>query len=62
MSDELKGPNPNPVKTMREFREKLRKETLKKAKEKAAKYKRPNKNEQASSPKNTKREDLPPHL
>lgn len=58
MASENKGPSPNPVKGMREFREKRREETLKKAKEKAAKLKGPKKNERAAAPKSAKRRDL----
>ncbi len=58
MVSENKGPSSNPVKGMREFREKLREETLKKAKEKVAKFKTPKKNERAAAPKSAKRRDL----
>lgn len=58
MSNENKGANPNPVKALRELRQTLREETLKKAKAKAAKIKSPKKNEQAASPKASKRRDL----
>lgn len=58
MSNENKAVNPNPVKTLRELRQTLREETLKKAKAKAAKIKSPKKNEQAASSRNSKRKDL----
>ncbi len=57
MTETSKGPKKDAVKNMREFTQKLREETIAKAKKKAEQSK-PKKNERAAAPGNRKRQDL----
>lgn len=58
MEKENKGPEADAVAQMREFRKKLREETLAEAKEKAKKLERVKKEKQAALPKNGRRKEL----
>ncbi len=58
MDNENKGPKANAVARMREFRKKLREETLAKAKEKAKKFEKTKKEKHVALPKSGRRKDL----
>ena len=58
MEKENKGPKADAVARMREFRKKLREETLAKAKEKAKKIEKAIKEKQVALPKTARRKDL----
>ncbi len=58
MENENKGPKADAVARMREFRKKLREETLAKAKEKAKKIEKAKKEKQVALPKSGRRKDL----
>ena len=58
MEKENKGPKADAVARIREFRKKLREETLAKAKEKAKKLDRTKKEKHVALPKNGRRKEL----